>query len=629
MSETANLKLFKHDNPSTNTNPFDVEQALNDNWDKIDDFAGEIKESETYNIEKMQSEYNRIINQLEKKSVSGTEITLKDTADIRLKSFDIDTTNTSNLVVSNKNLLDLKQKSGNGITVDKNRISIVNSTGSLDVNTCNLLNNNFLSGKNLFFTLIANGTITNDNDNNIQLLFRTNKNNYRVQKIFEEGTYNNNIYTFQKSFASDEVITQVYIYSATATCNLTIDVQVSIIDAEFVEHQGAEFQITSSNKDEIIKQIIENGTYQNITLFYTTDETHANMSLEYYQSLDTSLNKYKEQLPKGQTGGTEISLNDSSNLELTNFSIAVNNSAHLVVSNKNLLDFGKENASGINYNKNKIEIINPTAVHYSQGFNLKNNKFLSNKKVTMTLIANGQNENGIVQLIGSTNKQAYKFEKYYNQGSYNNEIFTKTAVFAEDEYFTLLGIYTAGSTCNISIDVQIEISDVATDFIEHEGAEFDITTDNALSIIEQIKRNGTYKNVTHFYTTDETHANMSLEYYKDIEKINYKDIIKDTEIEAGYSYNGDVVYKKMIEITTTQSGSQEITYDFSDIKEVLKIETVLTNSSGFQIPVPYYNNTNDYGIIYISTSRNRININTSAENNYGKYIITLEYTKNN
>ena len=57
-------------------------------------------------------------------------------------------------------------------------------------------------------------------------------------------------------------------------------------------------------------------------------------------------------------------------------------------SNKNLLDFGEENVAGINYNKNKIDIINPTAVHYSQGFNLKNNKFLSSKKVTMTLIAN-------------------------------------------------------------------------------------------------------------------------------------------------------------------------------------------------------------------------------------------------
>ena len=44
MSETTNLKLFKHDNPSTNTNPFDVEQALNDNWNKIDTAVGDLQD---------------------------------------------------------------------------------------------------------------------------------------------------------------------------------------------------------------------------------------------------------------------------------------------------------------------------------------------------------------------------------------------------------------------------------------------------------------------------------------------------------------------------------------------------------------------------------------------------------
>ncbi len=43
MSETANLKLFKHDNPPNNTNQFDAKKALNDNWDKLDDFSENIK----------------------------------------------------------------------------------------------------------------------------------------------------------------------------------------------------------------------------------------------------------------------------------------------------------------------------------------------------------------------------------------------------------------------------------------------------------------------------------------------------------------------------------------------------------------------------------------------------------
>ena len=55
MSETTNLKLFKHDNPSTNTNPFDVEQSLNDNWDKIDTAAGEIQEEQTKQNEDIES----------------------------------------------------------------------------------------------------------------------------------------------------------------------------------------------------------------------------------------------------------------------------------------------------------------------------------------------------------------------------------------------------------------------------------------------------------------------------------------------------------------------------------------------------------------------------------------------
>ena len=59
MSETTNLKLFKHDNPSTNTNQFDVQKSLNNNWDKIELFAstadGAITENQN-NIKSLQSD---------------------------------------------------------------------------------------------------------------------------------------------------------------------------------------------------------------------------------------------------------------------------------------------------------------------------------------------------------------------------------------------------------------------------------------------------------------------------------------------------------------------------------------------------------------------------------------------
>ena len=43
MSKTTNLQLFKHDEPlETNENDFDVGEALNDNWDILDTFAGQV-----------------------------------------------------------------------------------------------------------------------------------------------------------------------------------------------------------------------------------------------------------------------------------------------------------------------------------------------------------------------------------------------------------------------------------------------------------------------------------------------------------------------------------------------------------------------------------------------------------
>lgn len=43
MSKTTNLQLFKHNEPlETNENDFDVGEALNDNWDILDTFAGQV-----------------------------------------------------------------------------------------------------------------------------------------------------------------------------------------------------------------------------------------------------------------------------------------------------------------------------------------------------------------------------------------------------------------------------------------------------------------------------------------------------------------------------------------------------------------------------------------------------------
>ncbi len=139
MSETTNLKLFKHDNPDTNENQFDVQEALNNNWDKIDDFAGKVNdkvieiednvEEQATNIENLQkndAQQDKSIEALQKENTelkeecsrlrqdlnafpSGTAegeyITLKDSADSRLNKF-VTGGNSKQDTRSGKNLCD-------------------------------------------------------------------------------------------------------------------------------------------------------------------------------------------------------------------------------------------------------------------------------------------------------------------------------------------------------------------------------------------------------------------------------------------------------------------------------------------------------------------------------------------
>ena len=82
MSETTNLKLYKHDEPlETNTNAFDIDKSMNQNWDKIDSFAGTVNskiteiesnietlEEKTTNLETKVSKHDTDIANLQTKS---------------------------------------------------------------------------------------------------------------------------------------------------------------------------------------------------------------------------------------------------------------------------------------------------------------------------------------------------------------------------------------------------------------------------------------------------------------------------------------------------------------------------------------------------------------------------------
>lgn len=101
MSETKNLKLFKHEEPlETNNNKFDIDKALNKNWDKVDDYAGEANSKIDLITE--------IIDLLPKVSNKGESITLENTARAKFTKFRIEG-NSSQETRSGYNLLNVPE----------------------------------------------------------------------------------------------------------------------------------------------------------------------------------------------------------------------------------------------------------------------------------------------------------------------------------------------------------------------------------------------------------------------------------------------------------------------------------------------------------------------------------------
>lgn len=97
MSTTTNLKLFKHDNPTTNTNQFDVEKALNQNWDKLDANAGEMSSkiqaleiatnekdtSQDEEIQVLKAENALLKSQIPSATVVGETVHLEDSSNMQ------------------------------------------------------------------------------------------------------------------------------------------------------------------------------------------------------------------------------------------------------------------------------------------------------------------------------------------------------------------------------------------------------------------------------------------------------------------------------------------------------------------------------------------------------------------
>lgn len=131
MSETKNLKLFKHEEPlGTNNNKFDIDKALNQNWDKVDEYVEKVN-TEITNLQnnKVDKEEGKglstndftneekeklaglnnyddteIIDLLPKVSNKGESITLENTARAKFTKFRIEG-NSKQETRSGKNLI--------------------------------------------------------------------------------------------------------------------------------------------------------------------------------------------------------------------------------------------------------------------------------------------------------------------------------------------------------------------------------------------------------------------------------------------------------------------------------------------------------------------------------------------
>ena len=113
MSNTTNLNLFKHDNPSTNTNAFDIERALNENWDKVDTYAGNTNTTLSNKVDKVTGKglsTNDYTN-AEKQQVATNKTDISNikteqtTQNNRLSSLETDnTTNKANIQTNTSNI---------------------------------------------------------------------------------------------------------------------------------------------------------------------------------------------------------------------------------------------------------------------------------------------------------------------------------------------------------------------------------------------------------------------------------------------------------------------------------------------------------------------------------------------
>lgn len=140
MSETKNLKLFKHDEPlETNENKFNIDLALNQNWDKIEEFADMVNdkiieiedkdEEQDFNLQELQNEIKKDRENMINLEVEGQSIHIEDSSDLEGK---LEVLGNVEQETRGKNLLNntAKTTTVNGVTFTVNEDGTVIANGT-------------------------------------------------------------------------------------------------------------------------------------------------------------------------------------------------------------------------------------------------------------------------------------------------------------------------------------------------------------------------------------------------------------------------------------------------------------------------------------------------------------------
>ena len=223
MSETKNLRLFKHNEPlETNENKFDIDLALNQNWDKIEEFAGMVNdkvieledkdEEQDFNLQELQNEIKKDRENMINLEVEGQSIHIEDSSDLEGKLEVLG--NVEQDVREGYNILEniLTDSTVNGITVKINKDKSIILNGTATSNTSLDITGNFAITEQSIFSGMCDGY------------------GYNKMLIQIQGSdYNVNIpnSTPQALQPKDNVKVRIYIYAGTSITNAIIKPQIN------------------------------------------------------------------------------------------------------------------------------------------------------------------------------------------------------------------------------------------------------------------------------------------------------------------------------------------------------------------------------------------------------------------